>query len=454
MKLPDKGAIPRIRGPEASQPTSDAMAKLVLSWVDGKATIAEIGEMCGMTGEMAQRIVGDLASHGVVEVPGFEGNASAAPTGATGGSQSEQGFVSEANRIAESLETTNFYDLLGVEPDADRKQLRSAYFAMSKKFHPDRAFGKDEGDMRRKMELIFRRMTQAYDVLSNATQREEYDKYIADQLEVWRIEKQLKDALAIEKGLDQPSPTAEARGPSSAPPKAGRASQRPVRQKRPVEPATTRPTSRPSIPAKDPGHEARRKRWRRERAGRALKGALKRSGSFTTQRPQSNVELVAQASIAVEREQHADAIALLERALSADSHNTQARELLARAQAGAAQELARGYIRQGMYERRQGDVVRARAHFEKALETDVKSVDARYQLADLLLETRSELPRALSLCKEVVGMGGQRARYFATLGELLLLAKQQDRAGEAFRKALNLEPGNKEYKKRLKACGV
>ena len=56
------------------------MAKLVVSWVDGKASIAEIGEMCGMGEEMACRLVGDLARRGVLEVPGFEVGAAPAQT--------------------------------------------------------------------------------------------------------------------------------------------------------------------------------------------------------------------------------------------------------------------------------------------------------------------------------------------------------------------------------------
>ena len=163
-------------------------------------------------------------------------------------------------------------------------------------------------------------------------------------------------------------------------------------------------------------------------------------------------ENLEQAQIAIEQEQFSEATRLLETVLGHDKRNERARELLAQANAGAVQVLAKGYIRQGMYERRQGDGLLARRNFEKALEVDATNLDARFQLADLLLDLRMELPRALTLCKEVIGMGGQRARYFATLGELLLLAKQPDRAGEAYRKALELEPDNREYKKRLKAC--
>ena len=70
----------------------------------------------------------------------------------------------------------------------------------------------------------------------------------------------------------------------------------------------------------------------------------------------------------------------------------------------------------------------------------------------LAVTDRRDLQRAVSLCKEVIGMGGQRARYYATLGELFLLGKEMTRAQEAFRRALVYEPDNKEYQKRIKAC--
>jgi curved DNA-binding protein CbpA len=435
------------------------MAKLVVSWVDGKASVAEIGEMCGMGDDMARRIVGDLARRGVVDVPGFEAEGGSAGASRVSSSPPPAGLVADVETVYVKIEKANFYDLLGVGPDADRKVLRSAYFTLSKKFHPDRGFGKDEGDMRRKMEVIFRRMTQAYDVLSNNNQRKEYDDYIADQLEVWRIEKQLNDALALEKEIGTKSSEPPAPGSPNEPPSSGARGTRPItgkRRRKPKPSAAPREAVRstPSIPARDPRHDARRREWKRQRAKSALKRSLKQ---FTSSRPAPAVRIadnLEQAKIAIELEKYSEATRLLEDVLKSDSKNEQARELLGRAKSGAVKALAAGYIRQGLYERRQGDTQRARQNFEKALEADATNIEARYQIADLLLELRMELPRALTLCREVVGMGGQRARYFATLGELLLLAKQADRAGEAFSKAIALEPDNREYRKRLKACKV
>ena len=45
----------------------------------------------------------------------------------------------------------------GVKRDADKKQIRNAYFEMSKLFHPDAYFGKRVGSYKSKMETVFKR---------------------------------------------------------------------------------------------------------------------------------------------------------------------------------------------------------------------------------------------------------------------------------------------------------
>lgn len=76
------------------------------------------------------------------------------------------------------LANVNHYELLGVQPDADRRTIRDAYFALSQRFHPDAWFGKSIGEWKPRMEAIFREVTKAYDVLSNRHQRAAYDASI------------------------------------------------------------------------------------------------------------------------------------------------------------------------------------------------------------------------------------------------------------------------------------
>mgnify|MGYP000995906399 CR=1 FL=1 len=76
------------------------------------------------------------------------------------------------------LDHLDHYQLFGLERDADKKDIREAYFRLSKLFHPDTLYGKRLGSYKVKMEAVFRRLTDAYEVLGKAKKRERYDDYL------------------------------------------------------------------------------------------------------------------------------------------------------------------------------------------------------------------------------------------------------------------------------------
>ncbi len=62
----------------------------------------------------------------------------------------------------------DLYKVLGIRPDADLKQVRSAHRHLARKYHPDAgATASDEK---------FRAVQQAYDVLSDPQKRASYDR--------------------------------------------------------------------------------------------------------------------------------------------------------------------------------------------------------------------------------------------------------------------------------------
>ena len=64
----------------------------------------------------------------------------------------------------------DFYKILGVSKDASEKELTKAYRALARKYHPDA--NPDDA----KAEERFKEISEAYDVLSDADRREEYDE--------------------------------------------------------------------------------------------------------------------------------------------------------------------------------------------------------------------------------------------------------------------------------------
>lgn len=68
------------------------------------------------------------------------------------------------------------YTLLGVPEDAETKQVRQAYYDLSRHWHPDRFFRREVGEYAPKIEAIFSAITRAYQTLSNDRKRDQYDQ--------------------------------------------------------------------------------------------------------------------------------------------------------------------------------------------------------------------------------------------------------------------------------------
>jgi curved DNA-binding protein CbpA len=138
----------------------------------------------------------------------------------------------------------NYYELLGVPMDADRAKIRTAYFALSKKFHPDAYFGKRLGSFKPKMEVAFRKVTDAYEAVGRANKREAYDRYLKQSIAVSAAEKQMdrveERAQAMADALQQ-TPIAERQAQpatSTAPSREWSPSKAPAKAAPPVVPGT------------------------------------------------------------------------------------------------------------------------------------------------------------------------------------------------------------------------
>jgi len=64
---------------------------------------------------------------------------------------------------------TDYYEILGVDRNATQKEIRSAYRKLARKYHPD--MNRDDKDATEK----FKRVQEAYEVLSDPKKRERYD---------------------------------------------------------------------------------------------------------------------------------------------------------------------------------------------------------------------------------------------------------------------------------------
>lgn len=66
----------------------------------------------------------------------------------------------------------DYYEILGVAKTADGDEIKRAYRRLAMKYHPDRA----DGD-KAQAEIRFKECAEAYEVLSDSTKRERYDRF-------------------------------------------------------------------------------------------------------------------------------------------------------------------------------------------------------------------------------------------------------------------------------------
>ena len=71
----------------------------------------------------------------------------------------------------ESRLGAGYAEILGVEPDADSRAIKLAYRTLSRDFHPDRYFRKQVGGYKARLETIFKKVLEAYELLSDPDAR-------------------------------------------------------------------------------------------------------------------------------------------------------------------------------------------------------------------------------------------------------------------------------------------
>lgn len=65
----------------------------------------------------------------------------------------------------------NYYDILGISKDASESEIKKAYRKMAIKYHPDKTSGDKEAEEK------FKEASEAYEVLSNADKKSNYDRF-------------------------------------------------------------------------------------------------------------------------------------------------------------------------------------------------------------------------------------------------------------------------------------
>jgi curved DNA-binding protein CbpA len=489
------------------------LESFVLSHVNGRATAADIGEVTGVGDDVVKALVALSAAGAVVGVP--EGAAdpqpkASAPLSVGGQPAAEPISVDlepeRRQRIDElfaSLEDLTHYELLGVAPTADKKQIKSAYYQVAPDFHPDKFFRKNLGPYKAKMEAIFGRITAAEAVLSRAQTRAEYDAYLEQRRRTSTIEALLRGELEPRVVPAPPqsgavSAVRPARPPASSGsiPAAGPASSSSMRaapSPSPAPVAASPPPSSPVIRVPPSNAQPAQVSVRSAEADRVRRQALAaklNSGKFPVAakaRPEPDApppitSEVAQAA-AAERlkhmyvakrvevdlhrfERHVEAAE--EAIASGDAVNAMNHYRLALAMRPedpelvvksnewtkkAAVVLAQGYLDQGDYEAREERWKDAAHSYTKAVAGFAHNATVLDKAASAILLSRGDLHKAADFALRAVSAAPTVVTYRLTLAEVYVAANLPLNARRELEAAEKLDQGNEKVRALLKRLG-
>jgi tetratricopeptide (TPR) repeat protein len=159
----------------------------VHSRVDGTLNAREIATLAPLPAEDVLRSLLGLLSTGLVEhaAPAAKAHGRAATPAAPIVAEREapapdaQAEAAERRReildLHAALAARNHFEILGVARDASEADVKAAYFRQARRFHPDVHHAPALADLRDKLEAIFIRLGQAYEVLKNTQTRRSYE---------------------------------------------------------------------------------------------------------------------------------------------------------------------------------------------------------------------------------------------------------------------------------------
>jgi curved DNA-binding protein CbpA len=88
----------------------------------------------------------------------------------------------EIDALFALVHTADHYRILGIEHAAESSQIKRAYYALAKRFHPDRFQRDADATLRSQIEAAYMKITQAYETLHDARSRAAYDLKLGTQI--------------------------------------------------------------------------------------------------------------------------------------------------------------------------------------------------------------------------------------------------------------------------------
>jgi curved DNA-binding protein CbpA len=304
-----------------------------------------------------------------------------------------------------------YHEILGVAADADRKVLRKAYFALSKELHPDRFFRRNVGPFGKRLERIFGKIVEAYELLSDPMARTEIERSLAAA------------GGSAPVTANVASEAASAAAPEAAPEMASDA-------KPEAEPSRVSAPPRSRRPHVFSLH-SRIVRDRRARAKRLFEAAM---ASFAESR-------------------WLEAAGGVRLAIAFDPWNEIYKERFGEVQRKAHEERAKQLLREGESALELRDFATALRAFGDALEYRPHDADLLHRSARLAWATGGDLHQAKEWAMAAVELDGTNASHHRVLGQIYKAAGLEANARRELEAAVAIDPKDEEARAELRAFG-
>ena len=373
--------------------------------------------------------------------------------------------VEKRRRILDTfyrLDELSYYELLGVAEQADKKQIKSAYYALAPEFHPDKFFRKQLGSYKQKIEAVFARATLAHDVLTSKQRRAEYDEYLAqtsrNRTMAALLEQAPRDIASVVAAVEEsaatvaaahvdysqqrvipsvPSPAAPGRNASEPRPPAAALARRDTlarklgRPRSPSPPAASAPppAATSSAPPSDP-----------RLAGTALRARYE-AARAEAQRQQLG-RYVDAARGALERKDYAAAANAYRIAASLAPDDAALQKTCAETAQLAAAALAEGFLKQAEYEAGQDRWVDAALSYAKVCNGRPEDARAHERAAFATLKASGSARRAVEFARRAVELTPKVAEFRITLARSYLAAGFEKSALAELDRAAELAPND------------
>ncbi len=382
------------------------------------------------------------------------------------------------------LDDLTYYELLGVETSASKREIKQAYYEIAAAYHPDRYFRKNLGSFKQKMELVFARVTLACDTLTRKQTRDEYDAYVETAMSTRRIERTLRDgppanllrSQAPPAEPEESSPTPERPQEQDPPSMQSEAQSAPQIPPPPRAPGGTTPSASPGPPVRDArkvssapqtkqSAKARREAFAarisggrvsrvppsgssqpsqkpkpREEAGEALRRHLsERNESFRRARLKKFTDAAQEAIASGDPAAAANAYQL---ALQMTPDDSSLQEACEKAQHEAAKMLSGGYLQQARYEERSERWRDAARNYARAAEGMPEDPSVHAKAAEMMLRADLDMRKAAEYAKRATGFEPKNPQYHVILGKIYLAAGLVLNARREFELAAELAPSD------------